>query len=255
MMKIEELREIIENLIGQDGKPVIVYAALWPFMKTLEVPVKEIPQTILNLLIDVVGPQRSLLMPTYVLGYKDGVCNLDVEPSKTGLLSELFRQNPQTTRTLSAFFSFNILGPQTPEVALLQPQHVWGDGSIYEWMENENVHFLMLGTHPTNCCFLHRMEWLNRVPYRYIKEFNGTLIRGGKELLVPETLFVRILNPPVIQNFPAIYENLQQGGMRVEMPEGIHIAHMRAENMKDVLLPLIKKDPFIAIKNREDFER
>jgi len=256
-MKAERLRETLEVLIGSDARPVVTYAALWPFMRAMEeIPVNDIPQTILNLLINVVGSNRSLLMPTFASGYKNGICNLDKEPSTTGLLSELFRKHPQTRRSLSAFFSFNILGPETPGVVSLQPKNAWGDGSMYEWMEKNNVHFLMLGTHPTSCSYLHRMEWLNRdiINYRYDKRFEGILLREGTEYPVQETLYVRSLNPPVINDYTVIYNDLKKGGMSVVMLDGVYIAHMRAEDMKNVYMKLLKKDPFLTVQNRCEFE-
>ncbi len=256
-MKIEEFRQTVEKLIGHDKRPVVIYSALWPFMKALESRAKEVPHTILNLLIDIVGPRRSLLMPTFASGYKNGICNLDREPSTTGLLSELFRKLPQTKRSPSAFFSYNILGPQTHEFVSLRPQYAWGESSVYEWMELKNVHFLMLGTHPTHCSYLHRVEWLNReiISYRYNKRFEGVLIREGMEIPMQETLYVRSLNPNVVNDFTVIEDDLRQGGMTVEMLDGIHMAHMMAKDMKKTYMPLLKKDPLLTVRNRAEFER
>lgn len=255
-MKIEKLRETITKLIDSDNKPVVVYAALWPFMKTLELPLEEIPVSVLNLLIKIIGSDRSLLMPTFASGYKDGICNLDEEPSTTGVLSELFRKYPLSRRTLSAFFSFNILGPHTKEVICLQPKDIWGDGSLYEWMEKQDVHFLMLGTHPTHCSYLHRMEWLNedKITYRYRKTFTGTLIRDGERIPMMENLFVRSLTPPVINDFTVILSYLRRGGMSAIILDGVHVAHMRAKSMKKVYMDLLEKDPFLTVKNRKQFE-
>ena len=256
-MKIEEFRQTVEKLIDHDNNPVVIYAALWPFMKALGSDNKDVPQNLLNLLIEIVGPKRSLLMPTFASGYKNGICNLDEEPSTTGLLSELFRKLPQTRRSLSAFFSYNILGPQAPEFVSLSPQYAWGESSAYEWMELKNVHFLMLGTHPTHCSYLHRVEWLNRdiITYRYDKKFDGILIREGIEIPTQETLYVRSLNPNVVNDFTVIYDDLRRGGMKVAMLEGIHMAHMRAEDMKEIYTKLLQKDPFLTVQNRAEFER
>jgi len=256
-MKIEQFKETIKKLISDDDKPVVVFAAMWSFMKAWDIPAQDIPHRMLNVLMETVGEKRSLVMPTETSGYKNGTFNLDEEPSQTGILSELFRKRPLTRRSLSAFFSHVISGPDTEELVSLQPEFAWGEGSVYEWMELKNVHFLMLGTHPTHCSYLHRMEWLNRehINYRYNKKFEGTLLREGKSFPIQETLYVRSLNPPVVNDFTVIYDDLKQGGMTVKMLDGVHVAHMRAIDMKEAYLPLLKKDPFLTVKNRADFER
>lgn len=255
-MKLKELEGIIRKLIDRDAKPVVVYAALWPFMKAFQTPFNEVPAAVFDLLIKIVGPRRSLLMPTFTSGYKNGICNLDEEPSTTGVLSEMFRRHPLAQRTLSAFFPFNIVGPDTQEVAGLQPEDVWGEGSLYEWMEKQNVHFLMLGTHPTHCSYIHRMEWLNRekINYRYRKAFEGALIRNGERIPMREHLFVRSLTPPVVNDFTVLFPVLCQGGMRDIVLDGVHIAHMRAHGMKKVVMDSLERDPLMVVKNRKHYE-
>ena len=255
-MQIAELRTTIESLLDTNaGKPVVVFAALWPFLRALDIPQKDVAPVLLQMLQDVAGPERNLLMPTFTRGYQDGICNLDEEPASTGLLAESFRRLPNCERNLTAFFSYGILGPDCEEFADLMPEHAWGDGSAYDWMEKKNASFLMLGTHPTNCSYLHRMEWLARIKYRYVKPFTGKIIRRNREHEMTEKLFVRILTPPAINDFTRIYDDLTKNGMETVKLDGIHLAHMTATKMKAAFLPLLLKDPLISVENRQDFER
>lgn len=258
MSLISDTGSIIENFISSSDKPVVIFSGMWPFFKLINKDPKDVTESFVNTLMQVIGENRGLLMPTFSDGYSNGVCNLDEEPSKNGVLTEQFRKTNNVHRTLSAFFSFCIWSNNqnlVKKVIDLQPKYAWGDGSLYEWMELENVHFIMLGVHPITCSYLHRMEWLvaDRIRYRYNKLFSGRVIRDGNFIDVEETLFVRSLNPPVVHDFYVIYENLLRGGLEVEKTHGISIAHMRAQNIKKILLPLIKEDPFVLVKNREDF--
>jgi aminoglycoside N3'-acetyltransferase len=256
-MKITEFHTTIEQLLEDTGDaPVVVFTAVWPFLRALESPAGEVPRLILQSLQDIVGSNRNLVMPTFTHGYKDGLCNLDQEPSSTGIVSEMMRCLPDSRRNLTAFFPYSILGPDVEAFSLLRPEHAWGDNSAYHWMEERNASFLMIGTHPTHCSYLHRMEWLARekINYRYIKTFSGKLIHCQKEYEMVENLYVRCLEPRMINDFTKIYDDLQDNGMKVVKLDGINIAHMTATDMKEAYLTALLKDPLVSVKNREDFE-
>jgi aminoglycoside N3'-acetyltransferase len=255
-MTINELREAIEELlVGTGDRPIVAFIAFWPFLRVLDGAKAETAQNFLNMLLEIAG-SRTLIMPSFITGYKDGVCDLDTAPSTAGIISEMFRQRPTARRNLSAFFPYAIEGEARDEFAELLPEHAWGDGSTYEWMENQDVSFLMLGTHPTHCSYLHRMEWLARhlINYRYIKRFDGTIIREGKRHEVTEHLYVRSLQPELINDFTAVEGALEAGGMSITKFGGVHLAHMTAQKMRDACLPLLLKDPFVTVKNKSDFQ-
>jgi len=258
-MKLKQLREIISELIEGDNAPVVVYAAVWPFMRMLNLQGENISETILTLLFNlIVDKKRILMMPSFTGGYKNGVCNLDLEPSSTGALSEFFRKMPDVKRTLSAFFSFAVFDDDTAlshEILNLKPTNAWGEGSVYHWMEEKNVHFLMLGVHPTHCSYLHRMEWLakDKIIYRHDKSFQGTIIRENTKINMSEILYVRAPKPEAINDFTTILPVLKNNGMKQNFIDGVSISHMRAIDMKNAFLPLLNEDPLTVIKNRNDF--
>ncbi|MBK9140879.1 MAG: AAC(3) family N-acetyltransferase [Candidatus Melainabacteria bacterium] len=256
---LSELEHVLASLVLDDeDSPVVVFSALWPFCKVLRVSPEKLCREIYGMLKELLGSKRDLLMPTFTGGFRNGSCNLDLEPSTTGILSEYFRTTVEAQRSLSAFFSYAISGPSTDEFVKLRPQHAWGDGSVYDWMEKRNASFLMIGTHPTHCSYLHRMEWLARevVFYRYPKKFSGTIIRNDVSYEIEETLFVRRLDPPppVVNDFTPITDCLISGGMRVVNFYGVSMAGMSARQMRDAFLPQLLSDPFIVVKNEDRFE-
>jgi aminoglycoside N3'-acetyltransferase len=210
---------------------------------------------VLGVCVEAVGP-RSLLFPAFADGYRDGVCDLDRAPSSTGVLSERFLTRPGVVRTLSAFFSFGVGGPAAAEVADLLPADAWGDGSLYGWMEERNVRFVLLGTHPTHCSYLHRLEWLGRdhVRYRYPKTFAGQLVRNGRATACTETLYVRRLDPPAVNDFTVLTPLLAEAGMRAVRVRGVSVAGYSARPVRDAVLPALRRDPWLVVANRSDYE-
>ena len=154
---LSDVRTALDELMPEADRPVVVYSAAWPIMRELGRADQPAVEQIVDVILEAAG-DRTVCMPTFTRGYHDGVSNLDNELSSTGIISELFRQRPGTSRTLSAFFSFAARGPMAAQVRNLKPADAWGDGSLYEWMESSAARFIMLGAHPTHCSYLHRLE-------------------------------------------------------------------------------------------------
>ena len=254
-MTTEALFDALEVLVGADDRPIVVYAALWPLARALRRPGPDLTTDLLIRLRELAGSHRTLMMPTFTGGFREGFCNLDREPSRTGQLSDAFRTSSGVVRTISAFFSFAVSGPDRDELLALRPKHAWGDGSVVDWMERRNVRFIMLGTHPTHCSYLHRMEWLlhDRIPYRHVKKFAGVVRHQGQDIAIEEQLFVRSLEPNAVNDFTILKAPLLQAGMRQILVEGASVAAMDAIPMRDSVLALMRADPFAVLRNQQDF--
>lgn len=255
MHMLDDIVDLCGELIGDgdDGRPVVVYAAIWPLARLLGTRDRTLPDQLSGRLDAIVGNHRSLLMPTFTPGYTDGRCDLDTVPSNTGQLSEAFRQHPGVRRTVSAFFSFAVRGPDTDAVIALRPRQVWGDGSLYDWFEQNDARFLMLGTHPTHCSYLHLVEQRAGVPYRYNKTISGTVRHEGREFELSEELSVRLLEPLALNDFTVITDALFDGGMKTRFIDGLPVSEMGAVAMRDAFLPILQADPLCVVQNRNDF--
>lgn len=256
MTVLSEIAAAIKELVPTDQRPVVVYPSSWPFLRQMGKSDREAVESLVSCTLEALG-DRTVLMPTFTRGYSDGLCNLDQEPSITGVMTECFRKRPGVQRTLSAFFSFAVSGDHHPELLELKADHAWGPGSLYQWMEEQDVRFLMLGTHPTHCSYLHRLEWLARdiVTYRYDKSFDGQIIRDGIRHALTETLFVRRLDPPVVMDFTALEPGLREAGMVQRTVAGASLAAYDVGSVLQWVLPLLRRDPWVIVKNRTDYQR
>ena len=252
MSFLEHFKFALNEVVTPDDRPVVVSAAMWPLLKAMGRKDPEAVEEVLDLLIDMYG-KRGLLMPCFAAGFDEqGRCDLDTATGSTGVLSESMRRRQGVVRTLSAWFSYLALGPCSQEVAELLPMEAWGEGSLYEWMEERDVCFLMLGTHPTHCSYLHRLEWLARdvLNYRFNKSFNGVLVRNGQSRKIQETLFVRQMQPvEAINDFTNLMPYLDTAGMRRATVEGVSIAAYEACALRDTVLPAIRTETDLVLRN------
>jgi aminoglycoside N3'-acetyltransferase len=252
---IKEFAALLEERVPK-GRPVLVASAIWPLARALRQPLDKLASDLIDALIDHVGPAGQVVMPTLVRGYRDGFCDLDNEPATTGIVAEVFRQRADVRRSRCVFSSYAIAGRDRDEFALLQPKEVWGEGSHLEWIEQRDAHCLMIGTHPTHSIYLHRMELLvaDVIPYRYRKTISGRVKHEGKLYDISETLFVRVLEPEVEQDFTKLLPALLENGMRIDKLCETPIASMSAADMRQTVVPILRRDPLAVIANRHDFE-
>lgn len=238
-------RKLLTHLESYEYSTIVIFSALWPMYRLLDDVNNDLAIVLIDELVNMVGSKKNIIMPTFTSGYHNGVCNLNNEKSQTGILSETFRNLSCTERSLSAFFSFSISGPDKGDFVQLQPDYCWGEGSTFEWFENDNALFLMLGVHPTHCSYLHRVEWIHRdiISYREIKEFNGNVILGNRSIKLTEKLFVRKEPNLFKSNFTKAYEYLVNGGLMCENYGGVSIATMKAKDMKSVFSKFISASP------------
>jgi len=70
-------------------------------------------------------------------------------------------------------------GPLAKEILENLPPNSYGHDSVYERLLNYPVKLLTLGLGPNWIPFIHYLDWLYKVPFRYDKLFTGA-IKNGK---------------------------------------------------------------------------
>ena len=125
---------------------------------------------------------ETLMFPTYTFSF----CNnetYDLENSKSsmGMLNEYARKQENTFRTNDPLLSVCVIG-KVPEEFHNLSKFSCGEGSSFEILtKSDDNMILFFGAKPTECfTYLHYVEAIYNVPYRYNKEFSGKVIIDGK---------------------------------------------------------------------------
>ena len=132
-------------------------------------------------------------MPTFTFSFCNG---LDYNPatstSRMGVLNEFFRKQEGVIRSADPLMSVALLGEDQDLVTGVG--HVsCGENSTFDKLRHrDNVKFLFLGPKIGDCLtYMHYMEWLYSVDYRYNRVFRGNVIIGDKTSVEEYALFVR----------------------------------------------------------------
>lgn len=165
---------------------------------------------------------KTLVFPAFSFSFSNNEI-FDVKNTKgrMGALNEYVRRLPDAVRTLEPQMSFVIIG-ENKELGHISGKHSIGAGSVFDNLHNtENVRILFFGPEPSQCfTHMHYVEERLAVPYRYNKDFTGTIIDGnGNKYEDTYTLFVKYKH--VLPDVPAAFdEHLIKSGVLKKVKVG-----------------------------------
>jgi aminoglycoside 3-N-acetyltransferase len=144
----------------------------------------------------------TLILPTYTFSF----CNnerFDINATKTpmGVLNEYFRINVDSVRSCDPLMSNILIGKNDNLVNGIRKNSV-GLGSTFDLLAKSNkvIKFLFMGPRIGDCfTYMHYIEADQKVPYRYYRDFSGTISKSGLTYEDTYSLFIR-------------YENVLPGG-------------------------------------------
>lgn len=175
--------------------------------------------TIVRGLADAV-PDGTLLMPTFTYSFCRGeVFDRRASPSTVGLLTEHFRHLPGVRRTAEPIFSCAVLGPIEPAweepLFAVRDQDCFGPESVFAYLLERSGRILFYDVGFGFGTFVHHVEQLLGVAYRYKKRFTGTVRDGALERSVAADYFVRRVDQDVETDLaPLAGSLLASGGAR-----------------------------------------
>jgi aminoglycoside 3-N-acetyltransferase len=117
----QELLSELGRRLPQDFEILMVHSSFDGFLPMYKGTAKEL----VNALIDFCGPNRTLVMPAFVLGgrnydaceyFKSRPFDIRRTPSEAGLITEVFRRTPNVLRSLHPTCSLCALGPLGKEM-------------------------------------------------------------------------------------------------------------------------------------------
>lgn len=190
---------------------------------------------------------RTLILPTYTFSFCNGEeFNVQKTPSSMGALNEYLRTKHQWTRSKDPLMS-NIL--HGSDVTLINDigKFSVGMGSTFDLLSKSGstVKFLFLGPKLHDCfTYMHYLEAMRKVPYRYDYEFTGSVVDGEKRYQDKFSLYIRDTN--VFAGSGAkIYENIliERGQANLEFVGGGAMTVVGLDQARDTYLELLDLSP------------
>jgi aminoglycoside 3-N-acetyltransferase len=138
----------------------------------------------------------TLCVPTFTFSFCNGE-DYDVQrsASKMGVLNEYIRKLPDAVRSVDPLLSVAAVGEDRELAGHLGHHSIGADSTFDKLHRRDGVKFLFFGASPSKCfTHTHYVEERERVPYRYDREFTGSITNGSDVRRETYTLFVRYRN-------------------------------------------------------------
>ena len=195
---------------------------------------------------DILGDSGTLIVPTFSLSFcKCEPFDPGTTPSFCGVFPEMLRQIPDSIRSSDPLFSVAAIGPRARELTEDTPRDCFGRGSFWERLLESNGMICNLNR-DAGATFVHYIEKLLGVEYRYDKLFTGTVVIEGQEAGTSAVYFCRDLNnPDTAPNFGGLDSLSTEKGLtrRAKVGRGSIVA-TRAKDLRTVIEEGVGADPW-----------
>ena len=161
-----------------DGDLVMVHSSLLTLGKIADHSLKQIPQIIAGALLDIIGPNGTLVVPALNFGFcrGDGFDRQQTPSENMGILSEYIRQLPNACRSRHPMQSVAAVGPLAETICEPDTPSAFDQGSSFDLMIDRNARLLLLGASFQAATVIHHAEQSIGVPYRLWKDFTGRYV-------------------------------------------------------------------------------
>jgi aminoglycoside 3-N-acetyltransferase len=176
------------------GDCILIHSDISVFGKLASYNREYLFSSLINELKNAVTEEGTIIMPVFSYSFcENKVFEPERTKSKVGVLTEYFRNQQDVVRTRHPIFSFAIWG-KNKESYLSISKDSFNQDSVFGKFHRNQGKILFLGAPFQSCTFIHYVEQMHGVPYRYIKKFPGVIKSINSEYADEYTYFVRDLN-------------------------------------------------------------
>lgn len=179
-------------------------------------PVEGGPQTVVDALEAALGPEGTLIMPTFNFDFNKGMpWDVRSTPSQMGVLTELVRKDPRAKRVFHPIYSFAILGKHAEMLGALRYKSSYERGSVFGKLRDLDGKIMVIGLSYTNSMtFFHHIEQMEGVDYRFLKQFTGQVTDwDGSTRTDTFEMLVRDIDKGVITEVDPMGARLEEAGV------------------------------------------
>src|SRR5919106_4191691 len=244
MLTFEDLVEGFRKLGVEEGDTLLVHSSYKSFGG-----VDGGPQIVINALEAALGPEGTLIMPTFNFDFNKGIpWDVRTTPSKMGILTELVRKDPRAKRVFHPFYSFAILGKHAEMLGSLRYKSSYERNSVFGKLRDLDGKIMVIGLSYTNSMtFFHHIEQMEGVDYRFLKQFTGAVTDwDGTTKVDTFEMLVRDIDKGVITAVDPMGELMEKAGIvKVRKIGEADVKLMKANEVYEFTTREMKRDPHL----------
>lgn len=211
---------------------------------------KEYLDNLYNVLLEM--GVKTLIFPAFSYSF----CNnedYDVRNSRTsmGALIEYIRKQRGVYRTLDPLLSFLVVGEEKELFAYNIGHNALGRGSGFDLLHKmDNIKFLFFGADFSEYfTYIHHIEKILEVPYRYDQLFSGTIIDYNGNKFYHEHYIHTACSGVKLKNFSGLKKELSDKGCLKSRPLGdLEVVCVAEQDVYKEVCDKIAKDPYSFVE-------
>lgn len=179
----DDILAALKTVRVEKGQDVFIHSNLGYFGKLQGAnSAQDLCEAFADAVLDAVGPQGTLILPTFTYSFCHGeLYDARTTPTKCGMFPEYLRRRPDAMRSDDPNFSVAAVGARAEEYTAQWTHEAFGPGSFWERFLKRDGKILCMNF-DCGSTFVHYVERVQRVPYRYNKAFNGVLLVNGRQV-------------------------------------------------------------------------
>jgi len=204
---------------------------------------------LLDEILKYLGDHGTLIIPSFTYSFtKSEVFDLDHTKSDVGHFSEFFRFMPGVVRSSNPLFSVCAIGKHKSQFQNSSIFDSFGSDSCFGVLERLNGRVMCLGC-DFDTTFIHYVEQMNAVPYRYFKNFRGVIVKDSEFREITTSYYVGDLSVKYRTNLKCLKEYLIDLNKLVIVPFGRFASYtVSCKDLVEGCSTLLAKDGYALIE-------
>lgn len=258
MINEKNFQKILDDVIGNEDKVIILYSGIWTFINKLKFKTKnpnQIPKIILNMIENKVGKKRTLFLPAFTGNNfsKKKFFQIDKDIDKNNGSIPLAALKKKYFRTKQPIHSYLVYG-NLKDVKKLKLKSSWGKNSLLEYFSKKNARICNMGL-PWNkgCGYLHRFEETYKVPWRYNKKFTSIVIKNNKPAgICSEIKYCSSSITPLIYDYKPFISYIKKSkSFKKSKNKDIVFESIKITCLNKIGHKIFSRNPWLIVKNKK----
>ena len=172
-----KLNLLFKSLRIKKGDKIVIHSNSAGLMQYTNINKENVCKIFLDFLKKYIGEKGVIIIPTFNYQFtKHKNFNVKSSPSEVGFFSNYLLKKNWKKRTLDPVFSHMIFGKLNEYNIKRINAEAFGEDSIFSILKKKNFKIICFCCSTDRITFIHYVEYLLKVPYRYIKKFKGYVI-------------------------------------------------------------------------------
>lgn len=254
----KSIEEVLKKIGIEEGDIVLIHSDSTAIKKITGLQWARVLNLINDCFINMIGESGTLIVPTFNWDFCKGkTYSHKTTPSQVGMFSNYVLFNKNSIRSLHPIYSFAGIGPAAKDIFSNISKSSYGKNSVFHKLHQKNAKIISFCIDPNimgrgyTTTFIHYVEQMKSIDYRFIKHFSGTVNLGDIEYDDIFDLYVRFKDDPVeLDGKKILHQLLNTRKLKREFIDDIYpVSQISCNDLYDEIMKMLYEAPYSLLQN------